>query len=189
MRARQRNAADCLCRAGRLIAVLGLATFGVGASFVRAEDAKKLEFFETRIRPVLVEHCYECHSVGAKEVKGNLVVDTAAGLLKGGDSGASLVPGKPAESLLLEAIHFDGLEMPPAGRLPDNVIADFEKWIEMGAPDPRGGDAGSVARSTIDIEAGRKFWAFQPPQAPVPPPVVDNAWPRSEIDSFVLARL
>ncbi|MCB9939174.1 MAG: DUF1553 domain-containing protein [Planctomycetaceae bacterium] len=155
----------------------------------QAEDAKKLEFFETRIRPVLVEHCYECHSVGAKEVKGNLVVDTAAGLIKGGDSGTSLVPGKPDESLLLEAMRYESVEMPPAGRLPESVIADFAKWIEMGAPDPRGGDAGAVTRSTIDIEAGRNFWAFQPPQAHTPPPVKVASWPRSEIDAFVLAGL
>jgi len=156
---------------------------------LQAEDAKKLEFFETRIRPILVEHCYECHSVGAKEVKGSLVVDTAAGLLKGGDSGTSLVPGKSGESLLLEALRYESIEMPPAGRLPESVIDDFEKWIEMGAPDPRGGDAGAVTRSKIDIEAGRKFWAFQPPQAHAPPPVADAQWPRSEIDAFVLARL
>lgn len=154
-----------------------------------AEDAKKLEFFETRIRPVLVEHCYECHSVGAKEVKGSLVVDTAAGLLKGGDSGASLVPGKPDESLLLEALRYESVEMPPAGRLPENVIQDFERWIEMGAPDPRGGDAGPVTRSKIDIEAGRQFWAFQSPQPHTPPMVTDANWPRSKIDAFVLKRL
>jgi len=160
----------------------------IGGSSI-AEDAQQLKFFETRIRPVLVEHCYECHSVGAKEVKGSLVVDTAAGLLKGGDSGASLVPGKPSESLLLEALRYESIEMPPAGRLPENVIADFEKWIEMGAPDPRGGDAGPVVRSMIDIEAGRKFWAFQPLRAHGSPPVADTQWPRSAIDAFVLAKL
>ncbi|MCA9118668.1 MAG: DUF1549 domain-containing protein [Planctomycetaceae bacterium] len=154
-----------------------------------AEDAKKLEFFETRIRPVLVEHCYECHSVGAKEVKGSLVVDTAAGMLKGGDSGASLVPGKPNDSLLIEALRYESVEMPPAGRLPEHIIRDFEKWIEMGAPDPRGGDVGPITRTKIDIEAGRQFWAFQPPQPHAPPTVADTSWPRSEIDAFVLKRL
>ena len=172
-----------------MVAVTVVVLGGICASSSPAEDAKKLEFFETRIRPVLVDHCYECHSVGAKEVKGSLVVDTAAGLLKGGDSGTSLVPGNADESLLLEALRYESLEMPPAGRLPDNVIDDFEKWIDMGAPDPRGGDAGPVTRSKIDIEAGRKFWAFQPPRVQAPPVVADATWPRSEIDAFVLARL
>ncbi|MEX0819397.1 MAG: DUF1553 domain-containing protein [Pirellulaceae bacterium] len=172
-----------------LFAVVVASCGGIGVTTSRAEDAKRLEFFETRIRPVLVEHCYECHSVGAKEVKGSLVVDSAAGLLKGGDSGTSLVPGEPDESLLLEAMRYESIEMPPAGRLPDKVIKDFEQWIAMGAPDPRAGDAGPVTHSKIDIEAGRKFWAFQPPQAHAPPPVADSQWPRSEIDAFVLARL
>ncbi|MBC8351179.1 MAG: DUF1553 domain-containing protein [Planctomycetes bacterium] len=158
-------------------------------SSLQAEDAEKLAFFETRIRPILVEHCYECHSVGSKEVKGSLIVDSAAGLLKGGDSGTSLVPGKPDESLLLEALRYESLEMPPAGRLPKNVINDFQEWIEMGAVDPRGGDAGPAVRSKIDIEAGREFWAFRPTQSHTPPAVVDVNWPRSEIDAFVLARL
>ncbi|MDA1053460.1 MAG: DUF1549 domain-containing protein [Planctomycetota bacterium] len=189
MQIRHTNASDCLSLAHRLIAVVVGVLFGICASSARAEDAKKLEFFETRIRPVLVEHCYECHSVGAKEVKGSLVVDTAAGLLKGGDTGTSLVPGKPAESLLLQALRYEDLEMPPAGRLPENVIDDFERWIAMGAPDPRGGDAGPVTRSKIDIEAGRKFWAFQPPQSHAPPTVADAQWPRCALDAFVLTRL
>lgn len=156
---------------------------------LRAEDAKKLEFFETRIRPVLVEHCYECHSSASKEVKGSLVVDTAAGLMRGGDSGPALVPGKPEESLLLEALRFESVEMPPAGKLPENVIKDFETWLAMGAPDPRGGDGGAVAKSKIDIEAGRKFWAFQPPKPIEPPEVQDANWSRSTVDAFILSKL
>ena len=171
-----------------LIAATVTLWLDLGTNSVQAKDAKKLEFFESRIRPVLVEHCYECHSSGAKEVKGSLVLDTAAGLMRGGDSGTALVPGKPAESLLVEALRYEGLEMPPAGRLPENVIRDFEKWIELGAVDPRGGNAGAVTRSKIDIEAGRQFWAFQPPRAATPPAVRDESWPHSAIDAFVLAR-
>ena len=87
------------------------------------EDAGKLAFFENRIRPVLVEHCYSCHSANAEVVKGGLLLDTRQGLLVGGDSGAALVPGKAEESLLLDAMRHDGLEMPPDRKLPDDVIA------------------------------------------------------------------
>jgi hypothetical protein len=96
-------------------------------------------FFEARIRPVLVKHCYACHSSKMPAPKGQLVLDTKAGLLKGGSRGPAVVPGKPAESMLLGAI--DGSDpfmvMPPTGKLPDPVIADFERWIAGGAPDPR----------------------------------------------------
>src|SRR5579885_2020833 len=99
------------------------------------DDAEGLQFFEQKIRPVLVEQCYECHSAGSKNLKGGLYLDSRDGLLKGGDSGPSIEPGKAANSLLLQALKYDGLEMPPKGRLPAEVIANFEKWISMGAPD------------------------------------------------------
>jgi hypothetical protein len=153
------------------------------------DKAKGLEFFETKIRPVLVKHCYECHSAKSKEVKGGLLVDTAAGLTRGGDSGPALVAGKPAASALIEALRYEGLEMPPAGKLPDQVIHDFERWISIGAPDPRAGKIAEATRHTIDIEEGRKFWAFQPVQATATPIVQQADWPRSELDAFVLSRL
>ena len=84
-----------------------------------------------------MKHCYECHSADSEALKGGLLVDSAPALMQGGDSGPSLVKGKPAESLLLEAMKYESFEMPPAGKLPANVIEDFEKWIAMGAPDPR----------------------------------------------------
>lgn len=145
-------------------------------------------FFETRIRPVLVKHCYECHSSQAGELKGSLSLENAASVAKGGDSGAILTAGQPAKSLLIEALKYDGLEMPPAGKLPDEVIRDFEKWIEMGAPDPRSGDAAKVhAKAAIDIDSGRKFWAFQPPVKAPAPTVQNTSWPANWIDQFVLA--
>src|SRR3954468_14696059 len=91
-----------------------------------ADDGAGLEFFESRIRPVLVEHCYKCHSAGAKALKGGLRLDTRAGIGKGGDGGPAVVPGDPDSSLILEALRFEGLEMPPAGKLADQVVADFE---------------------------------------------------------------
>src|SRR5262245_7118856 len=105
-----------------------------------SQDLKGIDFFEAKVRPVLVEHCYSCHSAGipAKKLEGGLLLDSRDGLLKGGDTGPAFVSGKPADSLLVKALRYDGdLKMPPKGRLPDTVIADIERWIGMGAPDPR----------------------------------------------------
>ncbi len=101
---------------------------------------EQLEFFEKKIRPVLVEHCYECHAAGAKIIQAGLRVDHRAGLLKGGDSGASVVPNEPEHSSILKALRYEDAEMPPKGKLADSIIADFETWIQMGAPDPRVAD-------------------------------------------------
>jgi hypothetical protein len=146
-----------------------------------------IEFFEARIRPVLLKHCYECHSAGSKGVKGGLLLDTRAATRKGGDSGAAVVPGDVDESLLIGALRHESFEMPPSGKLPDAVIADFVKWVEMGAPDPREGEV--AAAEEIDFEAARKFWSFQPIRQPELPSVKDAAWPTNEIDRFVLAKL
>ena len=155
-------------------------------------DAEAVDFFERKIRPVLVEHCYECHAVDAEVVQGGLLLDSRPGLLAGGDSGAALVPGKPEESLLLAAMHYDGLEMPPSGKLPESVLQDFQNWIAGGGVDPRaepaepglGREAGG-----IDFQKAREFWAFQPPQQHESPSVQDTAWPRRKHDAFVLAPL
>lgn len=156
----------------------------------RASEAspEDVAFFESKIRPVLVEHCYSCHSADAKELQGSLLVDSREGLLAGGDSGAALVPGKPAESLLLEALKYETYEMPPAGKLPDEVIADFERWIERGAADPRSGGPAPV-RQGIDLEKGRQFWSFQPVKSPAPPAVKDSVWPLTDVDKFLFAKL
>lgn len=162
----------------------------VSSMAVEAADREQLDFFENKIRPVLVEHCYECHSAESKSLKGGLLVDSAPGLLQGGDSGPSLVAGKPAESLLLDALKYSSFEMPPSGKLSNEIIADFEKWIAMGAPDPRAEMvAAKHASAEIDIEAGRQFWAFQPPEAHVIPEVQNQSWPKNWIDHFVLNRL
>lgn len=124
-----------------------------------------VEFFEAKIRPVLVKHCYECHSAESKTVQGGLLLDNANALRHGGDSGAGLVPGNPDDSLLLSAMKYDSFEMPPKKRLPESVVADFESWIKRGAVDPRAGDHTPDARAAeLDIELGRQFWAFQPPR-------------------------
>jgi hypothetical protein len=153
-------------------------------------DVRGVEFFEKKIRPVLVEHCYRCHSVQAKKVKGELLLDTRQGVRKGGESGPVVVPGKPEQSLLLKALRYqqDDLKMPPAGRLPDAVIADFTKWIQLGVPDPRDGKPAQVSAS-IDFSRARAFWALRPPRPPALPEVKNKSWPRSAFDRFILARL
>jgi hypothetical protein len=147
----------------------------------------EIEFFEAKIRPVLIKHCYECHAADAKSIRGGLLLDTRAGTLQGGDSGPSVVPGKPDESLLLESLRFESYEMPPSGKLPDEVIQDFETWIKMGAPDPRKGKS-KVVSQQIDIAQGRQFWSFQPVKQSEPPQVSDPDWKQSAIDRFIRAR-
>jgi hypothetical protein len=149
-------------------------------------------FFETKIRPVLVEHCYQCHSAAAKKPKGGLLLDSRTGVRKGGESGPAIVPGKPGESLLLKALRYtdEELKMPPKGKLPAAVVADFERWIAMGAPDPR--DAAVVAGKKgkgIDFTAAGRHWAYHPIRMPAVPAVKDKYWPANLIDVFILARL
>ncbi len=163
-----------------------IASLGLFASTARADDVG-LSHFEQKIRPVLVKECYGCHASGAKSIKGGLLLDTKEGLLKGGDSGPALVPGKPGESLLIDALKYEGVSMPPRGKLPASVVADFERWIALGAADPRTGSA--EKRTGIDIEAGRRFWAYRDPIDAPAPSVSDPAWPRGEIDRFLLAAM
>ncbi|MDR3639023.1 MAG: DUF1549 domain-containing protein [Isosphaeraceae bacterium] len=154
--------------------------------------AEQAKFFESKIRPVLASQCAKCHSSSAEKVKGGLLVDTREGLRKGGDTGPAVVPGNPGESLLVTAIRYEdeSLKMPPKEKLPDAVVADFEAWVKMGAPDPRGGKGASPAGARqADLEKGRKFWAFQPPKAAQPPKVLNASWPKTDVDRFLLAAL
>ena len=159
-------------------------------SIEKPATAEQIAFFEKSIRPVLVAECYSCHSAEAPKVKGGLLLDTRDGLRKGGDTGPGLAPGNPAGSMLIKALKHanENLAMPPKKKLGDEVIADFEKWITMGAPDPRDG-AATMIRNEIDIEKGRQFWAFQRPQAVPAPKVKNAAWATSEIDGYLLAKL
>src|SRR5690606_29468483 len=110
------------------------------------------------------------------------------GWQQGGDSGPAIVPGKPAESLLLQAVRYEGLEMPPAGRLAQNEIAALEKWIAMEAPDPRDKPPALWHKYGISPEEGKKHWAYQTPRRAPIPTVRDAEWPLTEIDRFILAR-
>ena len=150
-------------------------------------SAEQTEFFEKKIRPVLVDHCYECHAADAKSIRGGLRLDNAAAMLNGGDSGPAVAPGEPSEGTLLDALKYETFEMPPRQKLPNSVIQDFEKWIEMGAPDPRTETQPTTASTGIDLDAGREFWSFTPIQKQEPPAVGDSNWVRNDIDHFILA--
>ena len=154
----------------------------------RATGADELEFFEKRIRPVLVERCYECHSPKAEIIQGGLLLDTREGMRSGGDSGAAVIPGRPAESLLLAALrHKDDVSpMPPAGKLPNGVIDDFEHWIVDGAVDPRVQMIAKVKRN-VDLTAGRKHWAFRLPERAGSDAPSGADWPRTKVDEIVCA--
>jgi hypothetical protein len=147
-------------------------------------------FFENRVRPVLVERCYPCHSHDADRVKGGLMLDTQEGLRHGGDTGPAIVPGKPGESLLIDAIGYadEDLQMPPKGdRLPERQVADLTEWVRRGAPDPRTGVARGSSLAYGGV--GRRHWSFLPVTRPPVPAVRDAAWCRNPIDNFVLAKL
>ena len=157
-----------------------------------ARTSEQRDFFEKKIRPVLADKCYKCHSEKSEKIKGGLVLDTREGIRRGGDNGPAVVPGDLKESLLIEAVRYASKDfaMPPkkeGGKLPDEVIRDFEKWVQMGAPDPRDGAAKVVKK--YDAEKAKAWWAFQPVKKPVVPAVQDAAWAKSDLDRFVLAGL
>ena len=151
-----------------------------------------IEFFESKVRPVLSEHCYPCHSHSADKIKAGLLLDSRDALLHGGNSGPAVVPGKPDDSLLIQAIRYtdEDLQMPPddhGGKLTDRQIADLTEWVRRGAPDPRVPLIGAGGKSYGGV--GRQHWSFQPVQKPAVPAVKNQAWVQSPVDAFVLARL
>ena len=155
----------------------------------RVPSAEELDFFERKIRPVLAEKCYSCHSQEQGASEGGLVMDSRDGMAQGGNSGPAVVPGGLEHSLILDAIKHEGLEMPPDEKLSAEVIKDFERWIAMGAPDPRVATAPLPKAAVIDFAAARQFWSFQQPTRHVPPPTSQPKWIRQPIDAFILARL
>ncbi len=180
-------------RGFRLTLLLAVSAFlgGSGGILSAAEPAAKdVEFFEKHVRPVLVQHCYKCHSADAKEVEGGLLLDTRAGVRKGGESGPAVKPGDPNASLLLKAVRYTdkNLKMPPAGQLPAGAIADLETWVRSGAADPREGPVSAIAKKGAD-PAARDHWSFQPVKAATAPRVADENWPYVDVDRFVLAEL
>ncbi|WP_406695938.1 PSD1 and planctomycete cytochrome C domain-containing protein [Singulisphaera sp. Ch08] len=176
---------------GRFVTVL-ISLLAIGfpdSASAAAPEQDGNTFFEQKIRPLLVERCYECHSKDAKKIRGGLSLDLKDGWVKGGDLGPSIEPGKPDTSLLIQAVRYDDedLKMPPKGKLSEHEIALLTQWVAMGAPDPRTGGAPAPTRAQIDLEAGRNFWAFRAPVDPPIPVVKNAAWPRSGLDRFLLA--
>ncbi len=167
---------------------VALVAWSISSPAAQAQsDAAGLAFFENRIRPVFVEHCYPCHSADAKKVRGTLKLDTKEDFLKGGTDGVIVVAGQPDQSRLIQAVRYEDkdLRMPPnkdgGKKLSDPVIADLVQWVKMGAPYP-------------ETPAGHKLapprpWAFEPIKNPAPPAVKDTAWPVTSIDPFILAKV
>jgi cytochrome c553 len=172
---------------GLIWLALGLAPLLAVAAV--STDRAGIEFFEKHVRPVLADHCYNCHSPGAeKGVKGGLLLDTRDGLLKGGDNGPAIVAGDPEKSLLIKAVryHDENLQMPPKGKkLSDQQIEDLVAWVKMGAPDPRTGAAQGVKSKT----QSRDHWAFKPVKEPPPPAIKNRKLVQTPVDQFVLAKL
>ena len=164
---------------------LGAIFVAAAAQPVLGAEKEDIRFFRERIEPVLKRQCYECHSADAKELQGSLRLDSRPGTLRGGDSGPAIVPGKSRESLLIQAIRHEGdRQMPPEmPKLPAAVIADFVRWVDAGAPDPR------VAEPAIATADPRQHWAFQPVKKSALPRVQDASRLQSPVDTFVLAKL
>jgi hypothetical protein len=139
-------------------------------------DQAKVDFFETNIRPLLIEHCYECHSSSKDDNSGELRLDTASGLLKGGARGPAISKDSPAESLLLKVVLYDNpdMQMPPAGKLPQEKIDAIRSWLEQGAVDPRVDSAPAMDAKSIREQAVASHWSFQPLPAPSPMPTPPN---------------
>ena len=183
--ARQHRCSDLVA------SVLMLLAAGFSSSLAQTPTSgEAIEFFEKRVRPVLAENCYSCHSAQSKPLMGDLRLDTAEGLDRGGTSGALLVPGDTQSSLLIQVVsgNHPDLNMPPGGPLAEQQIADLRQWVDLGAPHPAR-VAGAAGGDGIDFEEGRNFWSLRPISNPSPPPVKTKDWPTSPIDAFILSAL
>src|ERR1041384_7817638 len=163
-----------MSRSARLLGFACLAALvSLRTSSGAAELTKpQIDFFENKVRPVLANSCYKCHSTKGEKVKGGLLLDSREALLKGGDSGAAIVPGNPDSSLLIKAIRYTDpdLQMPPKGdKLSEQQVADLTAWVRMGAPDPR--VASAAQKGWKDPNA--KHWAWQPVKKPAVPEAKD----------------
>ena len=173
-----------------LLATLGL---GVGVRAQEGTPQQGMEFFEKKVRPILALRCYGCHSHKAKQIKGDFLLDSREGLLKGGSSGPAVVPGHPEKSLLLKAVRHEhkDIEMPPKGKLKDEEIATIEAWIVMGMPHPKAHamvPPGGL-KPAMTLKEARSFWSFMPPKSHAEPAVKRTDWPKTFIDPFILAKL
>ncbi len=172
----------------RLTVLLLHSSFLILNSLCAAEPTREqLDFFENKIRPVLSQNCYKCHSVNSEKVKGGLLLDSREATLRGGDNGPAVVPGHPDKSLLIQAVRYTDadLQMPPKKQLSAEQIADLEKWVQMGAPDPR--TATTAQKEWKD--SSKDWWAWQPLTKPTVPAPKDKNWAQTPVDNFILAKL
>jgi hypothetical protein len=173
------------------ISFLSLSLAAGSSQGAGAVSAEKTAFFEKNIRPILINRCYECHSVEKGKAKGSLTLDSREAILKGGDSGPALVAGQPDKSLIIESVRYQNqdMQMPPKGALPSQEVKLLEEWVKMGAPDPREVVAAKGAHGgprTINIAEGTKHWAFAPISKPTVPKQAAGDHP---IDAFITAKL
>jgi hypothetical protein len=159
---------------------------GTEPSSISPDD---LDFFERKVRPTLEQHCLECHGRDAKKIRGGLDLSSRNGVLLGGESGTLLNSEQPESGLLWQAVHFEGLEMPPTGKLDEPAIAVIDEWIRRGLPDPRETRAVAAARSRIDVEQGRQFWSFRERTHSQTPKPHHSEWSRSWVDDFLLTSM
>ncbi|WP_235034032.1 PSD1 and planctomycete cytochrome C domain-containing protein [Roseiconus lacunae] len=189
---------------GSLLLTLAWLSIGTMAPLLVADDEtaetsnvdfratpEQLEFFEKEVRPLLIKHCYECHSVDADRLEAGLTLDSRAAMIHGGDSGAAVIPGDADQSLLIEAVRFESYEMPPKGQLPDHEIEVLTRWVNLGAPWPdEAGPTAKVQREAFDLEERRSdFWVWQPIEVTDPPMVNDSDWPITDADHYILSKL
>jgi hypothetical protein len=178
---------DIFCRMSLLLVFLFFQLNGIAN--------QETNFFEKKIRPILSKNCYECHSAKSKSLKAGLLLDRKAGWVRGGKNGAVIIPGQPSKSILMNALRYDkhDLQMPPSGKLSDSILADFDRWISMGAHDPRNSSLDEVfavgGLRAKSFEEGRKFWAFKPIRFTNLPEVQKDEWIQDDIDRFILRRM
>ncbi len=168
--------------------VLGICFLGSLRCVAVELTAAQTQFFESKIRPVLADNCYKCHSAQAQKVKAGLWLDTREGALKGGETGPAVVPGDPEKSLLIKAVRYTDpdLQMPPKDKkLSAAQIADLEAWVKMGAPDPR--EVTAAQKNYKD--SAKDHWAWQPLTKPAPPEVKNTTWGQTSVDNFIIAKL
>ncbi len=176
-----------LARSGFEVGLAVVLGWTLGSVAVAQSDQARMAFFENKIRPIFVEHCYSCHSADAKKVRGAFKLDNREDFLKGGTDGVVIMAGRPEQSSLIRAVRYEDadFQMPPnkngAKKLPDSVIADLVKWVQMGAPYPE--------TPTGKKPDGPKSWAFSPIKSPTAPIVNNKGWSSTSIDSFILAKI
>ena len=170
-----------------------LAILNVSLSMSASDlDPESLEYFESKIRPLLAENCYKCHSVDSERIKGGFLIDSKPGILKGGESGPAIIPGDAKNSRLIQMVerHPDFEAMPPKSSLSQSEINSLITWIDRGAPDPRLQETVAAdSLSNFNLEERKQWWSLQPVEKPPVPQVEDQSWPANEYDHFLLSKL